>query len=305
VNLTEYFPQSTQSTIRVRFLQTDDSGATRYTSVNDVALPPPSSEKGASKALQYILWFTAMVGFWATMAISISDITRYASSQKAQITGQFLGLPATMMLFSFVGLFVTSAAIVAFEDILIQEDAPWDPVSLLAHFENPWVVVGTQIIMLLATLSTNLAANVIAPATAFSNLWPKRISFKRGGIITGLVGIAICPWWLLDEISGILITVSAFLGPVLGILLCDYFLVRKGKLNVVGLFQMNGPYAYGGSGINNRAMLALISGVFLALIGIWIPELEILYKLAWFTGFFVSGIVYYLLMRKHSAYEAS
>lgn len=127
-----------------------------------------------------------------------------------------------MMLYSFIGIFVTFAAIVNFQDILISQDAPWDPVSLLARFDSPVVVIISQVFMIIATLSTNIAANVIAPANAFANIFPKKLDFRRGGIITGIIGIIICPWWILNEISGILIFVSGLLGPVLGILLCDY-----------------------------------------------------------------------------------
>ena len=171
-----------------------------YSSIINVALVDSSESNFGSTLWGYILWLTAMVGFWATMSISIADITRYASRQKEQVVGQFLGLPGTMILYSFVGIFVTFAAVIHFEDILIGDDAPWDPVSFLAKFDNPWVVVTSQIFMIIATLSTNIAANVIAPANAFSNLLPKQISFKTGGTITGIIGIIICPWWLLDEI---------------------------------------------------------------------------------------------------------
>jgi NCS1 nucleoside transporter family len=252
----------------------------------------------AGKIWEYILWFTAMVGFWATMAISISDITRFAVSQKAQVSGQFIGLPGTMIFYSFVGIFVTSASIVIFKDVLIAEDAPWDPVSLVAKFKNPAVIILAQIAMLLATLSTNIAANVIAPANAFSNLIPQKISFKYGGLITGLFGILICPWWLMDEISSILIFVSGLLGPVLAILICDYFLIRKTNLSVSHLYDPNGEYAYGGSGINSKAILALLAGILAAVAGLWIPALSFLYSLSWFTGFAVSFLLYYLLMAK-------
>jgi len=247
----------------------------------------------------YMLWFTAMVGFWATMAISISDITRYAKNQRAQVSGQFIGLPATMMLFSFVGLFVTSAAAIAFADVLTQEGAPWDPASLLSHFNQPLVVIGTQLVLLVATLSTNLAANVIAPATAFSNMWPQRISFRTGGLLTGVIGIAICPWWLLNEISSILLLVSAFLGPVLGILLADYFWVRKQKLDVNGLFSLSGPYQYNSAGVNPKAILALLLGIGMALVGVWVEALAFLYQIAWFTGFIVAFLVYGLGMKQN------
>ncbi|OFY69799.1 MAG: hypothetical protein A3G23_14410 [Bacteroidetes bacterium RIFCSPLOWO2_12_FULL_37_12] len=251
-----------------------------------------------SKIWEYILWFTAMVGFWATMSISISDITRYAKTQKDQIAGQFLGLPGTMIFYSFVGIFVTYAASLIFPDILTSEDAPWDPVSLISRFKNPWVVVFSQIAMLIATLSTNIAANVIAPANVFSNLMPGKISFRMGGVITGLIGIIICPWWLLDQISGFLIFVSGLLGPVVGILLCDYFVIRKTKLIPDELYKVNGIYSFGKSGINSKAMIALFAGVLFALIGKWIPSLNFLFSLSWFSGFFVSFIVYWGLMQK-------
>jgi NCS1 family nucleobase:cation symporter-1 len=170
---------------------------------------------------------------------------------------------------------------------------------LLSHFNQPLVVIGTQLVLLVATLSTNLAANVIAPATAFSNMWPKRISFRTGGLLTGIVGIAICPWWLLNEISSILLLVSAFLGPVLGILLADYFWVRKQQLDVPGLFSESGPYRYNPLGINPVAMLALLLGIGLALVGAWIEALSFLYQIAWFTGFIVAFLVYGLGMKQN------
>ncbi|MFB0938822.1 MAG: NCS1 family nucleobase:cation symporter-1 [Urechidicola sp.] len=260
-----------------------------------------SSESGSdSKLWSYLLWLTAMVGFWATMSISIADITRYAATQKDQIAGQFIGLPATMMLYSFVGIFVTCAAVINFKDILIADDAPWDPVSLISKFKNPVVVIVSQIFMLIATLSTNIAANVIAPSNAFSNLWPKKISFKMGGTITGIIGILIMPWWLLNEISGFLIFVSGLLGPVLGILIADYFLIRKKKLELAELYKEDGIYSYGKTGFNKAAMIALFVGVFAALIGYWVPTLSFLYSLSWFTGFIISFVLYVLLMKNNN-----
>jgi cytosine/uracil/thiamine/allantoin permease len=260
-----------------------------------------SSESGSdSKLWNYLLWLTAMVGFWATMSISIADITRYAATQKDQIAGQFIGLPATMMLYSFVGIFVTCAAVINFKDILIADDAPWDPVSLISKFKNPVVVIVSQIFMLIATLSTNIAANVIAPSNAFSNLWPKKISFKMGGTITGIIGILIMPWWLLNEISGFLIFVSGLLGPVLGILIADYFLIRKKKLELAELYKEDGIYSYGKTGFNKAAMIALFVGVFAALIGYWVPTLSFLYSLSWFTGFIISFVLYVLLMKNNN-----
>jgi NCS1 family nucleobase:cation symporter-1 len=204
-----------------------------------------------------------------------------------------------MVLYSFVGIFVTFAAITNFEDILISQDAPWDPVSLLARFESPTIVIVSQIFMIIATLSTNIAANVIAPANAFANLYPKKLDFRKGGLITAIIGIIICPWWLLDEISGILIFVSGLLGPVLGILLCDYFVIRKKSLNLSALYTIDGEYFYK-SGFNPAAIISLSAGVILALIGYWIPELSFLYNLSWFTGFLIASVLYYLLYNRSS-----
>ena len=282
--------------IEVQFRNTNAAALVESSVVTALLLKTTEINKG-SKIWKYILWLTAMVGFWATMSISIADITRYAATQNDQVSGQFIGLPATMMLYSFVGIFVTCAAVINFEDILIADDAPWDPVSLIAKFKNPIVVIIAQVFMLIATLSTNIAANVIAPANAFSNLLPKKISFRMGGLITGVVGILIAPWWLLNEISGFLIFVSGLLGPVLGILICDYFLIRNKQIELAELYKENGRYSYKGSGFNRAAILALFVGVFLALIGYWVPALNFLYSLSWFTGFIISFVLYYILMK--------
>ena len=255
-----------------------------------------SNEKPKSKIWTYITWLSIMMGFWATMSISIADITRYAKSQRSQVMGQFLGLPLTMMLFSFVGIFVTCAAILVFKDILVANDAPWDPVSLLAKFNSPVVVIVAQLFMIIATLSTNIAANVIAPSNAFSNLLPKKIDFKTGGLITGIIGILTCPWWMMDEISSALIYVSGLLGPILGILLADYFFVRKTRLNLAGLYKEDGDYSYGSMGINFKSIMAFTVGVLAALIWLVIPSLAHLSALSWFSGFFVSLMVYIALM---------
>ncbi len=249
-----------------------------------------------SKWWNYLLWLTIMVGFWATMSLSIADITRYSATQKEQVIGQFIGLPGTMILYSFVGIFVSCAAVVIFDDILIGNNAPWDPVTLLSKFQNPVVVIVSQIFMIIATLSTNIAANVIAPANAFSNLSPKNISFRTGGLITGAIGIIICPWYLMNEISNILIFISGLLGPVLGIMLSDYFLLRKTELNLGELYKENGLFSYK-RGFNISAMIALFSGIFIAIIGYFVPSLEAFYKLSWFSGFFVSFVLYYFLMK--------
>ncbi|MFT5777208.1 MAG: cytosine/uracil/thiamine/allantoin permease [Crocinitomicaceae bacterium] len=280
----------------IQFISVTDEYTYRssWTSVDLTAKPPAP----VNKVWQYVKWLTVMLGFWATMSLSISDITRYSPSQKAQKQGQFIGLPGTMMLYSFVAVFVTCASVLIFQDVLIAADAPWDPTALLGKFESPWVVIIAQIFMIIATLSTNIAANVIAPSNAFSNLYPKKISFKMGGTITGILGIIICPWWLMNDIAGILILVSGFLGPVLAIMLCDYFVIRKKQLKLAELYKSNGEYSYK-SGFNRNAMISLVIGIGAALIWYIVPGLKYLSDLAWFTGFFISFIVYYLLMMKY------
>lgn len=280
--------------LQLRQSKSDKSGF--YTSsIISPTLAISQKKSLKDKLWSYILWLTIMLGFWATMSLSIADITRFAASQKDQVKGQFIGLPGTMMLYSFVAIFVTCAAAINFKDVLVVNDAPWDPVSLLAKFDHPWVVVVSQIFMIIATLSTNIAANVIAPSNAFSNLYPKGISFRTGGLITGIIGIISCPWLIMGKISGILIFVSGLLGPVLGIMLADYFLVRKKTVALSELYKRKGIYSYT-NGFNFAAIAALAAGVGTALIGLYVPALSALYKLSWFSGFFVSFILYYLLM---------
>ncbi len=261
----------------------------------EITKPNPNKTWTDSKLWSYIVWLTIMVGFWATMSLSIADITRFAGTQKEQVWGQFIGLPGTMMFYSFVAIFVSCAAVVIFDDMLVGKDMPIDPVSLLARFESPVVVIISQIFMIIATLSTNIAANVIAPANAFSNLSPKNIPFKYGGLITGIIGILICPWYIMNEVSDILIFVSGLLGPVLGIMLSDYYWVRKTEMPLADLYKRKGAFTYNG-GFNMAAMIALALGVFVAIIGYFVPTLDALYKLSWFSGFLVSFIVYKLLM---------
>jgi len=247
-----------------------------------------------------------MVGFWATLTLNISDFTRYASSQRAQVVGQLSGLPSTMTLFAFIGVAVTSATIIIFGEAI------WDPVVLVRQFEAPWLVFFCMIAVVIATLSTNAAANVVGPANAFSNMMPSKIDFRRGGYITGIIGILIMPWKLIADPSGYIFTwligYSALLGPVIGIILVDYFLIRKTELDVEDLYRRDGRYA----GVNSIAILALVIGVvpnipgFLANIGLFTlsgPVTDMIVKLynyAWFIGLGISGLVYYILMRKRA-----
>lgn len=238
---------------------------------------------------------TGMVGFWATLSLNIPDFTRYARSQREQMLGQFFGLPFTMAFYSFIGVAVTSATIVVFGEAI------WDPVVLLSKFENPLVILLSMLALTIATLTTNLAANVIAPANGFSNLAPKKISFVGGGLITAFVGIAMMPWKLLSDfgtyIFGWLVGYSGFLGPIAGVLIADYYFIRRKELNVKDLYSNSGEYSYK-RGFNVSALIALVAGVIVAMIGLFVGQLRFLYDYAWFVGFAVAFVVYIVLMKK-------
>jgi NCS1 family nucleobase:cation symporter-1 len=236
----------------------------------------------------------ATVGFWATVSLNIPDFSRFARSLRQQAIGQALALPTTMTLYSLIGILVTSATVV------IYGTAIWDPVQLLSRFHSPVAVVISLVAILLATLNVNIGANVVSPANDFSNLWPRKISFRIGGIITCFMGIALMPWKLLANyktlIFGWLGAYAAFLGPVAGIMICDYFIVRRRVLLVNDLYLRGGAYEYS-RGFNWLAVIALAAGAGTALSGLVIPSLELLYNYSWFVGFAVSFVLYYALMK--------
>jgi nucleobase:cation symporter-1, NCS1 family len=237
---------------------------------------------------------TGMVGFWATVALNIPDFTRYAKSQRAQAVGQALGLPPAMTLYSFIGVAVTSASVVLFGQAI------WDPVKLLGQFHQPVVASIALVALLVATLNTNVAANVVSPSNDFSNLNPRLISFRTGGLITGVAGLLMMPWKLLSDfnsyIFGWLVGYSGLLGPVAGIMIADYFLLRKTKLDLRDLYRRGGVYEYN-NGVNAKAMISLAAGVAVALSGLAVPQLRPLYDYSWFVGFLIAGGFYCVLMR--------
>lgn len=242
----------------------------------------------------FIPSLTGVVAFWSTVALNIPDFTRYARGQREQMLGQALGLPTTMTFYSFIGIAVTSATVVLFGQAI------WDPVTVLSHLANPIAVVVAMVALLMATLNVNVAANVVSPANDFSNLWPRRISFRTGGLLTCLIGVAMQPWKLLasygNYISGWLVGYSGLLGPVAGILICDYFLERKRILNTEDLYQRGGSYEYSG-GVNWRAILALGIGCAVAFVGLVYTPVRPLYDYAWFVGFGISFLAYAALMK--------
>ncbi|HTY11640.1 MAG TPA: NCS1 family nucleobase:cation symporter-1 [Bacteroidota bacterium] len=248
---------------------------------------------------------TGMIGFWATLSLNIPDFTRYSRTQRDQMLGQAIGLPATMALYSFIGVAVTSATIVIYGGFPI-----WDPVVLISRFTNPLVLLVSLFALCLATLATNLAANVVSPANDFANLWPSKITFRIGGLITGIIGIIIQPWKLVADPNGYIFTwlvgYSALLGPIGGILICDYFVIRHTVLHPIDLYKAEGEYSYS-NGFNRAAIAALVLGIapsvpgFLGTVKIIDPAsagslLMNMYSYAWFIGFIVAFAVYAVLV---------
>jgi NCS1 family nucleobase:cation symporter-1 len=304
---------------------------------------PSQFAAGGPKAGQFWFFFipalTGAIGYWATLSLNIPDFTRYAYSQREQAVGQAVGLPLTMGLYSFIGVAVTSATIVIFRPpaalgastvglgASLQETGPfpvaaaviagddtygkgiWDPIDVVSRFTNPVVLVVALFALTLATLATNIAANVVSPANDFAHLWPRRISFRTGGLITGVIGILMQPWRLYNDPRGYifkwLIAYSSLLGAVGGVLIADYFVIRRTRLDLAGLYRKDGPYWYTG-GINLIGIAALVAGIapcvpgFLATVElvevapVWLWKE--MYSYAWFISFAGSFSVYVLLM---------
>ena len=232
---------------------------------------------------------TAMVGFWATLSLNMPDFTRFGRSQREQALGQTVALPTTMFAFAAMGVLITSAS------ALLYGAPIWDPVKLVGHFTNPWVVGFSMFSVVVATLAVNIAANVVSPANDFANALPKLISFKTGGLITGLIGIAMQPWRLLADPKGYIFTwlvgCSGGLGSIAGVLIADYWIVRRKNLNLADLYLPKGEYA----GWSIPAVVATLAGCGLAWGGLVIPVLRPLYDYAWFVGFFGAGVLYVVM----------
>jgi len=232
---------------------------------------------------------TAMIGFWATLSLNMPDFTRFGRSQREQIVGQVVALPTTMSLFAAMGVMITSAT------AIIYGQAIWDPVQLVGKFSSPLVVAVSMFTVVVATIAVNIAANVVSPANDFANAFPRVISFKTGGLITGILGIVIQPWKLLADPSGYIFTwllgYSGGLGSIAGVLVADYWLVRRRELRLEDLYLVDGVYR----GWNWRAIVATALGCALAWGGFVIPALKPLYDYAWFVGFFVAGATHLAL----------
>jgi len=262
-------------------------------------LSAPSQFKTTGDFLKFLIpALNGTVGFWSTVSLNIPDFTRFAKNERGQALGQALGLPLTMTLYSFIGVAVTSAT------VIIYGTAIWDPVQLLSRFHSPVAVIISLLAILLATLNVNIGANVVSPANDFSNLWPRKISFKTGGVITCFIGVAMMPWKLLANhktfIFGWLGGYAAVLGPVAGIMICDYFIVRRRVLVTNDLYLRGGAYEYS-RGFNWRALAALVIGSGVALMGLEIAAVRFLYDYSWFVGFAVAFLTYWMLMRQSSS----
>ncbi|MDQ3586383.1 MAG: NCS1 family nucleobase:cation symporter-1 [Acidobacteriota bacterium] len=257
---------------------------------------------------------TASVGYWATLSLNIPDFTRYARSQKSQMLGQAVGLPLTMTAFAFIGVAVTSAT------LLIYGVAIPNPVDLMQRFDSIIVILFATAVIFAAQLTTNMAANVVSPSNDFSNLNPKLISYVTGGLITAVIGILMMPWKLMDTMSAYIFTwligYSGLMGAIAGILICDYWALRRQQLDLYDLFQTRGRYTYT-NGFNLRAMIALAAAIAPVVPGflraattpggqVAAPNFfDTLYTYAWFVTFAIGFIVYYLLMSSKFKVQSS
>src|SRR5262249_31920776 len=241
----------------------------------------------------FIISLTGMIGYWATLSLNMQDFTRFGRSQREQIVGQVVALPTTMTVFAAMGVIITSARPIIFGQSI------WDPVVLVGKFQQPWIVAISMFTVVIATLSVNIAANVVSPANDFANAFPRWITFRTGGLITGLLGIVMQPWKLLADPSGYifdwLVGYSGGLGSIAGVMIVDYWIIRRKQLVLRDLYLPQGAYTFTG-GWNIWAILATLIGCFFAWGGLVLEDLRPLYKYAWFVGFGVSGLVYGVAM---------
>jgi nucleobase:cation symporter-1, NCS1 family len=248
----------------------------------------------------------ANVGYWATLALNIPDFTRFARSQRSQVIGQAIGLPTTMTAFSFIGIAVTAATVVIYGRPI------WDPIALITKLGNASVLVVAMVVIVIAQVSTNMAANVVAPSNDFSNLWPRRISFRTGGVITAVIGVLMFPWALYDNAGAYIFTwlggYGSLLGAIAAVMIVDYWLVRRQQLDLVELYREHGRYWFR-NGFNLAALAAVVAAVAPVVPGfahvattpggvIAHPDvLDRLYTYGWFFTFALAGVIYYGLTR--------
>jgi NCS1 family nucleobase:cation symporter-1 len=240
----------------------------------------------------FIPSLTAMIGFWATLSLNMPDFTRFGRSQREQVLGQTVALPTTMFVFAAMGVLITSATTIIYGEVI------WDPIKLVGRFSNPLVIAISMFTAIVATLAVNIAANVVSPANDFANAFPRLIRFKTGGLITGILGIIIQPWRLLADPSGYifewLLGYSGGLGSIAGVLIADYWIVRKTNLSLEDLYLTSGRYGRW----NAAGIVATLAGCAIAWGGLVFEPLRPLYNYAWFVGFFVAAGVYLALAKR-------
>ncbi|WP_231862776.1 NCS1 family nucleobase:cation symporter-1 [Alicyclobacillus mali (ex Roth et al. 2021)] len=256
------------------------------------AFSEPSRLHGAKFWSVFGLTVTGLIGSWSTLVLNIPDFTRFARSQKDQVVGQAVGLPGTAILFSFMSIVITSGTLIAFGKAVI------DPVQLIGHFHSPVVQVLGCLALVVATLSVNVAANLVSPAYDLVNMFPKRLNFVRAGLIAIVVGFLFAPWAWYDNagvIFSVLNAIGGGLGPVAGIMMADFYLVRKRQYEVDAFYTADGGFRYR-AGWNPKALVSLGAGLLASFIGLLAPSLSELYNYSWFLGLFVGGLCYAMLM---------
>src|SRR5579885_2598968 len=244
---------------------------------------------------------TGMVGFWATLSLYMPYFTRFGRSQRDQAVLQIVALPTTITVFAAMSVLITSAALAIYAGLPEEQKAQlWDPMKLVGHFSQVWVVAVSMFTVVVATLAVNIAANVVSPANDFANAFPRWISFSTGGLITGVIGIVMQPWRLLADaaryIDGWLVGYSGGMGAIAGVLIADYWLVRRKQLALPDLYRTRGVYTYA-RGSNWRAVAATLAGCFFAWGGLFIGFMSPLYNYGWFVGFGVALVVHLALMK--------
>ncbi|MBS1118963.1 MAG: Cytosine/purine/uracil/thiamine/allantoin permease family protein [Deltaproteobacteria bacterium] len=246
--------------------------------------------------VMFIPALTATIGFWSTLSLNMPDFTRFGRSQREQMVGQVVALPTTMTAFAAMGIIITSATLIIFK----TDDPISDPIVLGGMLGNRLVVGIAMFTIVIATLAVNIAANVVSPANDFANAFPTRVDFKRGGLITGVIGIAMMPWELLANadryINGWLVGYSGALGSIAGVLIVDYWILRKTSLDLRALYVSDGAYRYR-NGWNLAAVWATVAGAAVALAGAFWEPMRPIYDWSWFVGFGLAGGVYWVLMR--------
>jgi NCS1 family nucleobase:cation symporter-1 len=272
-------------------------------SISEVLAVPANRPAGAPVGSYFMAALTAMVGFWATLSLNIPDFSRFARSQRAQVTGQIIGLPLTMFLFAGLGVVLTAASAE-----LVGETVS-DPINLIGKIDSPFWVVVSMLIIILATISTNTAANIVSPTNVFQNVAPRYINENRGVILTGIVGIALMSWelliklgWLESDVSleslysNWLVGYSSLLGPIAGIMVVDYFLIKKQSYDLLALYQDNAGYP----AWNRSGFIAFLIPVGLTIIAITTGKLSWFYTYGWFTGSILGGLIYFFVARNEA-----